>query len=181
MKRQGFARAAFVVLGTGVLMLCGGCFSAPDPGELSLYDVPEYFRGEDQYVLLVEAENFEADYDIEIDYREAEDGVDFDKIIDDIAEGSEKYDIYAVRATMADAVRIQEKHAYADLSGSEILTGIVSKMYGTVAQSLWQGEELFAMPWEVDGEVLCYNPTEYPQYTQEDYQNWDSPAVKNKI
>lgn len=88
--------------------------------------------------------------------------------------GSDRYDIYAIRTTKEDVAEFKENHAFYNLSGSQILVQAVNEMYTPVAGSVWMGDELFGIPWETDAEILCYIPSENPEYSPETFASWDA-------
>ena len=98
----------------------------------------------------------------------------YDKVLEEIESGSDKYDIYMVSSSMGDSTRCKEKQLYYDLSDSEIIIETVKNMYRSVSKTAWNGGELFGLPMGVMGEILCYNPENYPQYDEESYATWDS-------
>lgn len=154
----------------GLVLATMAADESTDVVTLNLYNIDDSYVDGQTYVNV--GYEFESKYNIQLDYRQ-ESVLAYDRFLYDILSGSDKYDIYMVSNMKGNSTGYKKNHAYYDLSGSEILTGAVREMYDSVSASAWNGEELFGIPIDVDGEVLCYNPDAYPEYGADNYAEWD--------
>ena len=166
------------IAGDRILVLCPGesvilaTKEAEEAGDtLTVYGMNDYYSIDGRAVML--NDEYRAQTGKDVNSIQAA-GTSFDQFLTDIMSGSDRYDIYAIRTTQADVAGFKENHAFYDLSGSQILAQAVNEMYTPVAESAWVGEELFGIPWDTDGEMMCYIPSQNPGYSPETFTSWDA-------
>ncbi len=93
-----------------------------------------------------------------------EDPATQEKLLEDILAGEGKYDLYALSMDQEDYQDYIDQGAYYDLSSSEKLVQCVQDMYPVVGETAWHGEELIGIPYQVNGEVLCYSKNAGKRY-----------------